>query len=302
MQGMIDLQGLTKGFGQALAVDGLTMRIEEGRTLGFFGPEGAGKTTTIKMMLGFLKPDAGQGQIKELDIIQDSVRIRELVGYLPETNQFYDYMTLEELLQFTSSFYPGWNHQLAAEFIEYFQLPKKKRMGSLYQEDKRLISLVLALAPEPELLILDQPTTGLSTIMKQRLLSLIKERLSAAGMTILYASDSFSEIKSVADQVAFIHQGRLLSVRGRDQLTTESTSVRVVFQQEPDPELLEDPAVEEYTREDKAFIFSVRQNLLGFLEQLELEPHFALDIIEESPEQIIQQQMRGDGDEEGFTL
>lgn len=288
----IELDGIQKVFGDNTAVDKLTLAVPAGSVFGFLGRNGAGKTTTIKMMLGLLKPDGGGGRILGSDIVRDSVAVRRRIGYVAEVQNLYGYMSVEEILRFCRSFYPAWNDRLAAKYLDFFHLPKREKIKNLSKGMKTQLALTLAMAPEPELLVLDEPTAGLDTINRQEFLRIILEELAVEGRTVFFSSHQLHDVERVADTVAIINHGRLVEIRDVDELKTSIKKIRVVFQHEPDENLFVFPGIVKAKKEGSPYLVSVENNLQEILMRLKSVPFFTLDIIDRNLEDIFIEKVR----------
>lgn len=291
----IELDRLKKSFGDKKAVDHLTLQVPAGSIFGFLGPNGAGKTTTIKMLLGLMRPDAGNGKVLGFDIVKDSVAIRKRIGYVAEVQNLYGYMTVEEMLRFSKSFYPSWNTGIVEKYLAFFKLPRREKIKNLSKGMKTQLGLVISLAPEPELLILDEPTSGLDTINRQELLRIIIEEISVQGRTVFFSSHLLHDVERVADRVAMINNGRLLEVRDVDEMKAAVKKIRVVFQREPDAALFSQPGIVNVEKQGNAYLLSVDAHLQQVLQSIKTVPYFTLDIIDRNLEEIFLEKMGRDG-------
>ena len=159
---VLETEGLTKYYGSSLAVDHLDLKIPRGCICGFVGRNGAGKTTAIKLMLGLLEPTAGSSRLLDCDSSALTPAIRQRIGYVTEGHRLFRWMSIAGLEKFQRAFYPNqWDEKFFADMIEYFELPKKKKIKHLSNGQRAQVSLAVALAPNPELLIMDDPTLGL---------------------------------------------------------------------------------------------------------------------------------------------
>jgi ABC-2 type transport system ATP-binding protein len=290
----IELKGLSKAFGSKTAVDNLTLSVPAGSIFGFLGPNGAGKTTTIKMILGLLRPDSGSASVLGHDILRDTVTVRERIGYVAEIQQMYGYMTVAEILAFCRPFYRQWDSGITNKYVEFFKLPRNEKIKNLSKGMKTQLALVLAMAPAPELLILDEPTAGLDTINRQEFLRIIIEEIAIQGRTVFFSSHQLHDVERVADQVAIINDGRLIDVRLLDELKTTVKKIRVVFQKEPDAALFSMPGIRQVSREGSAYLISVESDLQPILNRIKDYPYFALDIIDQNLEEIFIEKVRSD--------
>lgn len=282
----IEFESISKTYGEKKVVDNLSLQVTAGSIFGFLGPNGAGKTTTVKMMLGLIKPDGGRGRVLGRDIVRESEAIRSKIGYVAEVQEMYRYMTVQEIINFCRAFYLNWNDTLAKKYLNLFDLPAKKKIKNLSKGMKTQLALLLALAPEPELLILDEPTSGLDTINRQEFLRIILEEIAVQEKTVFLSSHQLHDVERVADQIAIIDQGRLIDLRSVDELKTSVKKIRVVFQKEVPAELFSRPGIKDYTREGSAYLISVENNLQDILDNIKKYPYYTLDIIDQNLEEI----------------
>ena len=163
----IEIAGLVKRFGRSVAVDHLSLSIPRGTTFGLLGPNGAGKSTTIKMLMGILSPSGGEARVLGIDVRSDPTAIKRRVGYVPEIHHIYRWMRVDEVLGFCRSCYATWNDKTYQELVELFGLDPKKKVKHLSKGMLVKLALVVAVAHEPELLLLDEPLGGLDPIVRE---------------------------------------------------------------------------------------------------------------------------------------
>jgi ABC-2 type transport system ATP-binding protein len=195
------------------ALESLDIAVRGGEVFGFLGPNGSGKTTTIRLLLGFLHPTAGQGRVLGLDMVHDSVAIRRRLGYLPSGIALYDTLTGEQLLDYLAEL-SGRPASRRAELCQRLELSARtlKRLVRDYSRGMRQkIGIVQALQHDPELAILDEPTEGLDPLMQRAFYDII-DTLKAAGRTIFFSSHVLSEVERVCDRVAIVRNGRLVAL------------------------------------------------------------------------------------------
>jgi ABC-2 type transport system ATP-binding protein len=207
----IDVRGLTKRFGARTAVDGLSIQLARGRICGFLGPNGSGKTTTIRMLCGLLTPDAGEGTCLGYDIRRESRRIKLRVGYMTQRFGLYDDLTIEENLRFIARVY-GMPRvkEAAAQAIERLGLTDRRKQlaGTLSGGWKQRMALAACLLHEPQLLLLDEPTAGVDPKARRDFWAQIHQ-LAAEGMTVLVSTHYMDEAER-CHQIAYISFGRML--------------------------------------------------------------------------------------------
>jgi ABC-2 type transport system ATP-binding protein len=225
---MIQLEGLSKRYGNFEAVKPLSLSVAQGEVFGFLGPNGAGKTTTIRMMMGILVPSAGRVRIDGLDCQADAIEVKRRVGYLPDTPVFYDFLRGREILQFVGEMH-GYSRQeageraesmlaeiglseVAEEFAVNYSLGMKKRLG-----------LACALIHDPPVLILDEPINGLdprgSRDVQDRLL-----RSAAQGKTIFMSTHLLDMAERMCGRVGIIHRGELVATGTLEEIRERAAS------------------------------------------------------------------------------
>ena len=297
MTSAIKMKNISKSYGTIKALDNLSLEVEKGNIFGFLGPNGAGKTTAIKILMNLIKPDQGQGEILGYDINENSVSINQKIGYVPEADQLYDYMKVKEIINFNQGFYQNWDNSLVNKYNDFFKLPLDKKIKDLSMGMKKQLSLVLAMASQPELLILDEPTSGLDPINRQEILRIILEEIAVESKTVFFSTHLLGDVERIADSVAIIKNGKLIEKRMVDDLKSNVKKIRVVFQKEPDEEIFSLPGIEDYTRDGKAYIFSINNNLTKILNKLKEQPHFTLEIIDQNLEEIFIDKVGDDNNE-----
>jgi ABC-2 type transport system ATP-binding protein len=207
---VIDLQAVYKSFRSSEVLRGVSLQVARGKTFAFLGRNAAGKTTTIRMLLGLLKRDDGAIRVLGIDPQKEPIELRRRVGYLAEDQTMYGWMRVDEIVRFVAPFYPTWDHELAAKYLRDFELPLRTRIKHLSKGQNVRLGLVLALAHRPELVILDDPALGLDPIMRKQFNRDLITHLQGEGRTVFYSSHLLYEVEPVADEVAILDQGRVL--------------------------------------------------------------------------------------------
>lgn len=207
---VLQTNGLTKYFGEKPAVDHLDLKIPKGSVCGFLGRNGAGKTTAIRMMTGMLKPTQGSCSVLGCDCQELTPQIRQRIGYVTEGHRLFRWMKIAELEKFQKSFFSKqWDDRLFNDMIEYFDLSKKQKIKNLSNGQRAQVSLALTLAPNPELLIMDDPTLGLDVVIRRQFLEGIIQLITRQGRTILFSSHILGDVERVADRIVVIDKGVL---------------------------------------------------------------------------------------------
>lgn len=209
MSAVISIRGFTKRFGSKTVVDRLDLEVPQGAIYAFLGDNGAGKTSTIKALVGMHPPDAGTARILGEDCWSKAVSLRHRVGYVPERPRFYEWMTVSEIGWFTSTFHRNGFLAKFNEAVAYLGLDPKKRLRDLSKGGYARVALALALAPDPEVLIMDEPTSGLDLLTRRDFLASLVDR-AAEGRTVFISSHGIAELERVASHVGLLSNGKLI--------------------------------------------------------------------------------------------
>lgn len=226
---VIETSGLRKVYGETVAVDNLTLKVNRGEVFGFLGPNGAGKTTTVKMLLGLVHPTAGQAHILGCSPADPTVMGR--VGFLPEHFRFHPWLTAADFLDLHGRLYDmpaEQRRRRIPELLERVGLAEwaNTRLGKFSKGMSQRIGLAQALLNQPELVILDEPTSGLDPLGRRDVRDLIRE-LRDAGVTVFLNSHLLSEVEAICDRVAIIKRGRVARMGTLDELTGHATEVEI---------------------------------------------------------------------------
>jgi len=227
---IIATQALCKSYGRVEAVRGLNLLVARGSISGFLGQNGAGKSSTLKMLLGMMRPTSGSGQILDLaiDDPQASIQIRKRAAFVSEDKRLYDYMTVEQIIRFTRSFFPGWRNDIEQRMLKEFGLPLGRKIKKLSKGMRTQIALLLGFCRGAELLMLDEPTEGLDPVNIEKVLELLVGFV-AEGTTVFFSSHQIAEVEQIADHVFIIENGRLIVDAGLDEMKEEYRRINLVF-------------------------------------------------------------------------
>ena len=209
--------------------------MEPNRITGFLGRNGAGKSTTIKMLLGMMRPSAGTGNCVgtcRIDDPRESVDMRRHVAYVSEDKRLYGYMTVEQIIRFTSACYPDWRHDVERDLLRTYELPPDRKIKSLSKGMRTKLALLLALSRRPSLLILDEPGDGLDPCGVEQLLESLVTR-SSEGTAIFFSSHQIDHVERIADNVCILDKGRLIMDASMDDLRQSYRQVTLVFPELP---------------------------------------------------------------------
>lgn len=227
---MITVQNLTKDYGAHRAIDHLNFTAERGEILGFLGPNGAGKTTTMRILTGFMPPTTGTATIDGLDVVDDSLKIRDKVGYLPETVPLYEEMRVYDYLKFMGALHHVENlDERVEDVIEAVGMEERalSLIKNLSKGLRQRVGLGQALLHRPEVLILDEPTIGLDPKQIKEVRNLIKGL--GKERTVMLSTHILSEAQQICDRVIILNKGRIVAEDAPENLQNRLSSVRTVF-------------------------------------------------------------------------
>ena len=208
---VIETHKLTKYYGKSRGIVDVDLSIDHGEIFGFIGPNGAGKSTTIRSLMGLISPSGGSGAIFGLDMVRDSKRIKKRVGYLPGEVEYYDRMSVRELMEYSARFYKVELDRRFQELVEIFGVELKRDISDLSAGNKKKVSILQCLAHKPELLILDEPTNGLDPLMQQRFYDVLNQE-NERGVTIFFSSHILAEVEKICRRVAIIKEGKIVAL------------------------------------------------------------------------------------------
>jgi ABC-2 type transport system ATP-binding protein len=209
MSDAVVIERLTKHYGPRRVVDSVNLRIPAGCVYGFLGRNGAGKSTLIKMLMGMVQPDSGRASLLGEDCHELQPTTRARIAYLAEGHPLYRWMTVAQAARFTRGFYTVWHDRFLNNILDHFAISPKAKIGRLSNGQRAQVSLALALAPDPELLILDDPTLGLDTVVRRDFLESMIHLIQRRGRTILFSSHILGDIERVADRIGIMASGVL---------------------------------------------------------------------------------------------
>jgi ABC-2 type transport system ATP-binding protein len=232
MSGVISVRGLVKRYGPKTVVDRLDLEVPQGAIYAFLGDNGAGKTSTIKVLVGMHPPDDGSARILGEDCWARAVALRHKIGYVPERPRFYEWMTVAEIGWFTGAFHNAGFIDRYQDWVGKLGLDSKKRLRDLSKGGYARVALALALAPDPEVLILDEPTSGLDLLTRRDFLASMVA-MAAEGRTILISSHGISELERIASHVGLLSHGRLLFSGPVEEVKRQFTRIRLRASEEP---------------------------------------------------------------------
>ncbi len=216
---MIHIDKLTQRFSNGKGIFGVTFNVEEGEVFGFLGPNGSGKSTTIRHLMGYMKPQKGYATIKGLDTWEKQAEARSHIGYLPGEIAFLEGLTGQDFLNMIAGMQGVTNKKRQNDLIDRLQFNPKTAIRKMSKGMKQKVGIVATFMHDPDIYILDEPTSGLDPLMQQVFIELVLEE-KAKGKTFLMSSHSFSEIERTCDRAAIIRNGKIVTIRDIHELQT----------------------------------------------------------------------------------
>jgi ABC-2 type transport system ATP-binding protein len=217
----VETTNLSKSYGDQVALDRVDFKVPEGSVYVLVGANGAGKSSTFKILLNLERPTSGNASVFGLDSGSDAPHVRAQIGYVPEQQDVpYPWMTCARFLQFIAAYYPSWDAAYADHLVKSLDIRANRKSGSLSKGERRRLQLVTAMAHRPPLLLLDEPTEGLDPLARRQLLTLISEHLADSPTTMVIATHHVHEVDTLADYIGALNGGRLVAQMSRDELRT----------------------------------------------------------------------------------
>lgn len=229
---VIEIDGITKDYGNNKGIFDASFSVKKGEVMGFLGPNGAGKTTTIRQLMGFIKPDSGKVYINGMDCFDSASEIQKELGYLPGEIAFMDDMTGDEFIGFVAGMKGITDMSRANELMSFFDLDASGLIKKMSKGMKQKIGIVCAFMQNPNIIILDEPTSGLDPLMQNRFVELILQE-KQKGTTILMSSHTFEEVEKTCDRTVIVKTGRIVNVEDMDNLRKNKQKViEIIFENE----------------------------------------------------------------------
>lgn len=223
----VRIEGLRYHAGRHFAIRDLSMTVPRGAVYGFLGPNGSGKTTTVRLMLGMLRAEHGSISVLGQDIPGGAHRALARVGYVPERLHLYHTLTVEESLRYHAAFYTTWDATEAERLRDRFALRPQQLVGRLSKGEAGKLMMLLALSTHPDLLVLDEPTDGLDPVVRRDVLAALLDHVSQNGVTVLISSHLVHELERVCDWIGVLDGGRLVAEMPMQEFRSEIKLLRV---------------------------------------------------------------------------
>ncbi len=266
---IISLEQVSKRYGKVLALQALDLRVAEGDQFGFLGQNGAGKTTAIRILMGFLKATSGSAKVFGLDAWKDSVAIKARIGYLQDAGDLYNNLTGEEVLEYLGRLSRKDSRTRRRLLVDRFELSDaalKRKVKGYSRGMRQKVAIIQALQHEPDLMMMDEPTEGLDPLMQQTLFSLLAE-VRKGGGTVFMSSHKLSEVEEVCNRVAIIREGSLVAFDEVRRLRERKVRRLEVEFRSP-PQELRSEGVQVTTRDGNRWSFLVSGDINPILREL----------------------------------
>jgi ABC-2 type transport system ATP-binding protein len=264
---VIETHELTKHYGNFEAVRSLSLQVTGQCITGFLGRNGAGKSTTIKMLLGMTYPTSGTGTVlgRSINDPKANREMRRNVAYVGEDKQLYAYMTVEQLIRFTRSFYPDWQPEVEQRLLKQYQLPRDRKVKALSKGMRTKLALLLALSRRPALLILDEPSEGLDPVSIEELLQALVAA-AADDTTVFFSSHQIAEVERIAEHVCIIDHGKLVVDLGLDDMRRDYRRITLGFSKQQSPEKFRIQGIQQVQTNGRQVILFANRNADAIVE------------------------------------
>jgi ABC-2 type transport system ATP-binding protein len=258
----IETHGLSVYYGRHRGILGVDLRVERGEVFGFLGPNGAGKTTTQRVLMDIIRPTAGEARMLGRDCQKDGIAARDRVGYLPGELSLYDSMKVRRFFKMYASLQKSNSDPRHWQTLsDRLELDTSRKIGQLSHGNKQKVGVALAFMNKPDLLILDEPTTGLDPLVQQTVMELVREA-NRAGATVFFSSHILPEVQAVCDRVGIIREGQLVATERVEDLTTQHFKrVRFRFATTPPADAFTQDGVTVLARDEQGVTLEIRQDL-----------------------------------------
>ncbi|MFK7817614.1 MAG: ATP-binding cassette domain-containing protein [Planctomycetaceae bacterium] len=235
---VVEVRNLSRTFGTTTALDSVSLDVKPGMVYGLVGANGQGKTTLMRHLLGLLRAQEGTVRVFGLEPVRDAVQVLQRIGYLSEHREMPDWMRIDELMRYTAAFHPNWDQGYADELIKTFGLDGSKKLKDLSKGMRAQVGLIAAVSHKPDLLLLDEPSTGLDAVVRKDILNEIIRAVADDGRTAIFSSHLLDEVEQMSDYVLMIDGGKMVLHGTLDELQAQHTVLSVQFDQ-PREELVQ---------------------------------------------------------------
>ncbi len=282
----VDVRHLAKSFGVRPALTDVSLVLAPGTVTGLLGRNGAGKTTLIKCLLGLLRPTAGSSSLLGESSIDLSPAVKARLGYVPQEPVIYPWMRVRQGIAYQGAFYERWDHALANELLKTFGLDERQRIGALSVGQLQKLAILLALAPRPDVLLLDEPVAALDPEGRRDFLRLLVDLVADGTRTVLLSTHITSDVERVCSHVAILKEGKLLQMTDLDELRASIKELRLTAARPLPTTLLGVPGVLRYQATDASAVLTVQGDVPAIAARLQRELAAAVTVVDLSLEDV----------------
>lgn len=266
MEKILEIKNLTKTYGKARGISNINLQIEKGTVYGFIGPNGAGKSTTIKCIMNLINKNEGQIFINGKLIEKNDSKIKEKIGYLPSEVHLYEDLKVKDMFKYSSSFYKKDCTKKTEELVKKLEVDVNKKIDELSLGNLKKVGIILALMHEPEIVIMDEATSGLDPLMQEVFYEIINEE-KKKGTTVFFSSHNLSEIKRICDKVAIIKDGKIIKLDEMENINnSEVIKVKIVANEEE--KILKELNIKEFSKNNDTIEFIYKENINELIKRL----------------------------------
>lgn len=265
---MIEVKNISKSYGKSQALKNISLEVQKGELFGLIGPDGAGKTTLMRILMTLLLPDSGEALMNDMNVVKNFKKIRHIVGYMPGRFSLYQDLSVEENLSFFATVFGTTveeNYDLIRDIYYQIEPFKKRRAGNLSGGMKQKLALSCALIHSPKILILDEPTTGVDAVSRKEFWEMLK-KLQQKGITI-FVSTPYMDEANLCDRVALIQNGRILDVDSPKRITEKFPRKIIRVQSDETYRLIND--LRAFEKTESAFAFGQFVHFTGLDDEVE---------------------------------
>lgn len=291
---MIEVKDLSKYLGKDKILDNINIHIDKGSIYGLIGPNGAGKTTLIKNIVDIYKPEKGEVLISG-ENIKDNTKIKSRLGYVSDYQYFYPSFKIGEIVEFYKNAYPFWSDERYIQLVKLFKLDGNKKIKYLSKGMKTQLAILLSLSIMPNVLILDEPTSGLDPVVKQKVLNLIVDEVSANETTVLISSHNLGQLEQICDYIGIIYEGKVLLDDSVENLKSNVRKIQVAFKGELPEEIKSNEHILKIETIGKIHQIVVKDNLETVIDEIKKCNPILLEMIDMSLEEIFIYKMGVEG-------